>query len=593
VVTVALATAPVTGAARSFPSSDAALRAIRTLLDTGQPVAAYEAATHALSNFPRNRQLLQSLGLALARLHAFERANALLLDLYRSGSRDAETAGILARTFKDLWEIAPPGRRRRHLLRQAFYYYASGFRTASRRRDLDGAIYTGINAATTCCLLGGRAAARRRALTVGRLCERRLRRGPDYWAAASLGEAALILGDLDGAAARYREASALAAGEVQRRASTRHNARLLLRAMRLPANTLDSCFTVPSVLLVRDEYGRVVRDRTQSTRVKQTTGARETAGIAYLQINSAEGLRRAEQLLAMHADVTVILPLTPEALITCGHPIWSDPRLRRRARRVVNRAHRVVIAHERASGLSPTTLRYADGLQRGLAMLHAQRLETAVEQEWIGMSSRRRPSLNPVPPSGFHEEVKALLFADVHHYSQLNESQIPTFVREFMGTVADTLGVGRLAPDIRYTWGDALYFVFPSAEAAARCALQLQDALLGKRWARLGLPADLSLRIALHAGPALRCLDPVQRERNYVGSHVSWAARIEPVTPSGHVYASEPFAALASIERSSIVTCEYVGATILAKGYGTYPLYRVRWRDQTARRADATDRAGS
>jgi class 3 adenylate cyclase len=310
----------------------------------------------------------------------------------------------------------------------------------------------------------------------------------------------------------------------------------------------------------------------------------------YLQLNSAEGLGRADQLLATHADVTVVLPLTPEALSTCGHPLWSDPRLRRRARRIVNRAHRVVIAHEKASRLSPTTLRYTDGLQRGLAILHAQRLETTVEQEWIGRSRGGRPSLDPALPSGFHEEVKALLFADVHHYSHLNESQIPTFVREFMGTVADTLGTGRLAPDIRYTWGDALYFVFPSAEAAARYALQLQDALLAKRWVRLGLPADLSLRIALHAGPALRCMDPIQRERNYIGSHVSWAARIEPVTPPGQVYASEPFAALASIEQASHVTCEYVGATILAKGYGTYPLYRVRWRRRTARRAGAPDR---
>ena len=56
---------------------------------------------------------------------------------------------------------------------------------------------------------------------------------------------------------------------------------------------------------------------------------------------------------------------------------------------------------------------------------------------------------------------------------------------------------------------------------------------------------------------------------------MSRAARIEPITPPGRVYASEPFAALAAANRASGFTCEYAGQTPMAKGFGTFPTYAV------------------
>ena len=56
---------------------------------------------------------------------------------------------------------------------------------------------------------------------------------------------------------------------------------------------------------------------------------------------------------------------------------------------------------------------------------------------------------------------------------------------------------------------------------------------------------NMNIRIGLHAGPAIRTMDPVIKQLNFMGSNVSRAARIEPVTPPGQVYCSEPFAALA------------------------------------------------
>jgi class 3 adenylate cyclase len=90
------------------------------------------------------------------------------------------------------------------------------------------------------------------------------------------------------------------------------------------------------------------------------------------------------------------------------------------------------------------------------------------------------------------------------------------------------------------------------------------------------------MRIGLHAGPVYHCIDPVTGLDTYTGSHVSRAARIEPVTPPCQVYASQEFAALAAVAAVAGVTdftCEYVGRIAMAKDFGTFPTYHVRRGD--------------
>jgi class 3 adenylate cyclase len=59
------------------------------------------------------------------------------------------------------------------------------------------------------------------------------------------------------------------------------------------------------------------------------------------------------------------------------------------------------------------------------------------------------------------------------------------------------------------------------------------------------------------------------------GSHVSRAARIEPVTVPSCACASEQFAACLTVEAADEFACEYLGVHELAKGYDRCPLYRV------------------
>src|SRR5262249_52801167 len=85
----------------------------------------------------------------------------------------------------------------------------------------------------------------------------------------------------------------------------------------------------------------------------------------------------------------------------------------------------------------------------------------------------------------------------------------------------------------RNTWGGGLYYVFRSVAEAGRFALDLRDMTASTDWTRHGFPHALSLRIGLHAGPVYVLPDPVLRRTSYNGSHVNWAARIEPITVPG------------------------------------------------------------
>ena len=198
------------------------------------------------------------------------------------------------------------------------------------------------------------------------------------------------------------------------------------------------------------------------------------------------------------------------------------------------------------------------------------------------LTARRRgpvgvpAGLAPGEVAGFDPQIVGVLFADARAFSRLNEEQILAFVKHFLGAVADQVARSPHPPIVKNTWGDGLYFVFERVEDAGQFALDLCDAIESTDWTRHQLPADIGLRIGLHAGPAYACIDPVTGHRNFLGVHVSRAARIEPITPPGETYASGAFAALARAAQVRGFMCEYVGQMPLAKGYGTFPVYVVR-----------------
>ena len=193
--------------------------------------------------------------------------------------------------------------------------------------------------------------------------------------------------------------------------------------------------------------------------------------------------------------------------------------------------------------------------------------------------------------SGFavmRQEIQAVLFADVVKFSALGEEQLPRFIQKYLGTVSTLISEattvcgpgGSCAPILVNTWGDAFYMIFDSVAAAGQFALKMQEKLVGPpvgraAWEEEGLPAELSLRIALHAGPVYFAVDPVTRQLTFTGRHVTVAARLEPVTERGEIYCTEAFAALAFGQRDSGFRCESLGPHKMSKDAGSMSVFRV------------------
>jgi class 3 adenylate cyclase len=190
-------------------------------------------------------------------------------------------------------------------------------------------------------------------------------------------------------------------------------------------------------------------------------------------------------------------------------------------------------------------------------------------------------SLTRPPPrvrSEHERMLAAILFTDFAGFSTLAETALPAFWDGVMRQVAEVLDEHDGEVVCRNSWGDALYAVTSSAAGAAGIALELQDALARFDYATLGLDGTGGMRVGVHYGPAWRTVDHITGRTTFYGTEVSKAARIEPVTPPGAVFVTEPFAAILALESGDAFTCRYVGRIALAKKYGDYPMYRLTRR---------------
>jgi class 3 adenylate cyclase len=174
--------------------------------------------------------------------------------------------------------------------------------------------------------------------------------------------------------------------------------------------------------------------------------------------------------------------------------------------------------------------------------------------------------------------LKTLVFADFAGSSRLHDAMAPLFQETFWKIGAAQIELSRVKPLLAATWGDAVFAVFDAPRDGPEFALSFLERMREVDWTAVGLPDSSSVRIALHAGPVFRGFDPIMGRDNYFGSSVTKAARIEPVTPPGMVYASEAFAATLAATGQRDFTLEYVGQLALAKGYGASRIYRLERR---------------
>jgi class 3 adenylate cyclase len=580
------------------------------ILKLGEPLLAYDVAAEGARLFPDNVRLRQLLALALARSGAAESASVVLQTLYKEGHRDEETLGLLARTYKDL-----PNFQRAFELYSAAYQSSRGY-------------YSGINAATSALMLGKRSEAEALAREVLDQCRQRIAGAasdaPDrYWILSTLGEASLLLNEWDEAESWYAQAIQAAGRDWGSLRSTARNARLLLLKMGISPQRIEGLFQLPAVVVFSghmiDAPGRASPRFPPESEAPVKDAIRQrlkglNAGFGYASAANGADILFHEVLIEMNAESHVVLPHDKQLFLK--ESVGADPTWAGRFEKVLEQAVEVHQASSQTARTDPAAYEFANRMLHGLAAVRAEQLETrlaalavwdgrqgdggggtaaAVEQwrdagldiEVIDTNSfapqrhrelREEVSVNSVSlwstDPVFSREIRALLFADVEGFSKLMDEELPPFVEHFLGLVGDLIKEPGAAPLLRNTWGDGLYFVFSSVREAGQFALNLIDRVRSVDWPKKGLPR-LNLRIGLHAGPVYRCDDPVTDRPNYFGAHVSRAARIEPITPAGYVYASQHFAALAAAEGVREFRCNYVGRTPMAKGYGTFPTYVV------------------
>jgi class 3 adenylate cyclase len=174
------------------------------------------------------------------------------------------------------------------------------------------------------------------------------------------------------------------------------------------------------------------------------------------------------------------------------------------------------------------------------------------------------------------------MFADVVGFSALSDIEVVRFHYEFLGAVGRLLALTRYPPLVRNTWGDGLYLIFETVRDAGVFALDLCAMTVETKWAEVDLPDTLRVRVGLHAGPLFDFSDRVTGQLTLAGKHVTRAARVEPVTPPGMVYATQEFAALAAAYGVEEFVCEPVGRVNLAKKAGVTPLFSVRAANTTS-----------
>jgi len=606
------------------------VRAAQALLRAGEPLLAFDLVQEGQGRWPQDPNIQMLEGLSLARSGAAERAHAVLAKLYAAGHRDEPTVAGLARAHKDLWQRSSRPDQQRHHLQRAEALYTEAFEAAKSVR-----YWSGINAATLALLNGQHEVAAARAREVQATAERLLagaQRGAadftaeHYWLCATLGEAALLLGDLPGATSWYREAAADSAQAHGDRGSTRRNAKLILAARGMTVQFLEECLPATRIVVFSghmiDADGATLRFPGQSAPQAYAAIKQHLIGLQ-ARIGYASAARGAdilflEAMLELGGEIHIVLPSDRESFIAASVATAGGMHWVRRFEAVMAHAKQVSYATQHSQG--EVFLAYANLLLLGLAKSQARQIDGVLSALalWDGASGGHGGTASalrlwrdcgeavhaihpltlaqqdlPAHPGGpgpsdtwlaaqsdtdprAVRKLVSLLFADAVGFSQLDEQQVPLFVSHFLGRIAQRLAASAVGPIVRNTWGDALYLVFNDVAAAGRTALDLCELMENTDWAQLGLPKRLGIRIGLHCGPAYPVIDPIMERLNYTGVQVSRAARLEPIAPPGCVYASEAFAALAEVAGARDFVCEYVGQATHAKRYGVFPTYRLR-----------------
>jgi len=573
--------------------------------------------------------MLQQQALALAQSGALVPANKILKKLQKQGVNDGETLGILGRTYKDMAIRSSSFSERKKYFRSAYKIYFDAFNLALKNKNTDDAYYNGINAATLSLVIGKKKESYELAKIVKKICLKKIKIesckniSVSHWLLATLGEAELILGNFDTAKKMYSKASAQS--DIRGVASMRKQARMILKSQGNTINILDCCFKVPTIVVFS---GHIIDQPTRPKKrfpkeiekeVRKEISIRlekMNAGIAYSSAACGSDIIFLEEMLKRGGEINIVLPFDlksfkKESVDVIPKSNWSN-----RFDKILEKAAQVKVLGYHNPETDIYNYEFANLFILGSALARKNIIDTTVKtmavwdgkpgdglggtasaiNQWQKSSKEfehidlkkilkeksakynfKNSNLKKIVTNKttYHTYLP-MLFADIKGFSKFSEKQLISFSENFLKKVSIITSKYKTGILSKRTAGDGLFFMFKNLKTACNVALELQRCVAETDWTNFGLPEDLSVRISLDAGPCYTFKNPVINEIDFSGNYINRAARIEPITPPGYIYASESFVALSNAEGINSVRFDYAGQVILPKNFGIIPVYNVR-----------------
>ena len=583
----------------------------KQLLQQGDYFGVYDAVKNPLEDGVMDERLIHLALIALARSGATRQALA-LYETHRSRLPETEQfVSLLARLYKDLFLNCGDPEQKKSLGRHALGLYQEAY-------NLAGTYYPLINAATLSFLIGDTGLSARLAEQVLELCAREPEQdGPEgYYLKATQAEASLLLGRTEPARSLLEEARGYCPWDLGNLSTTYQQLKLICEKNGVSTALLEAV-RPPTVITYTGQMIHGIGktpgiDPLDEGGIRQHIDAlleQHRVRVAYGSLACGADILVAEAVLDAGGELNIVLPFGAAefkhiSVAPAGRD-WVD-----RFEAVMNRAASVsVIVDEAITGydlLFEACSRQCMGLAHlrsrtlgsrayqiavwnqfnadnpaGTAGAMRRWLELGLENLVVPVPPPKSEGVSaritlPPAPAVLQRQMKAMIFADVKGYSGLSERQLAGFISLWMGALERIHETNREHIHYINTWGDAAYLVIDRVSSAAAIALEMAGMFNDCNFSQLGLPSDMGLRVAAHVGPIFQTDNPVLGRPDFFGMHVNQTARLEPCTPPGSVYVTEPFAALISLEGDRSIRCEYVGRHPLPKGFGRIRMYHLR-----------------
>ena len=567
----------------------------RAAIGRGDLLSAYDLARQE-GGLGTSPELSYIAVLAMARMGETEQAMRLYEQSGLSAAKDVDSQALGARLLKD---NALHNGGTYHGLKLAAESYAAAY---LRSQDP----FPAINAATLNLLAGDEERARHFAEAA--LAAPSVADPTDYYGAATRAEALAILEREGEAETAIELALDLPGADVGARSTTQRQFELLAR-YRSRGEQLAPIIqklTPPAVVTFSGHIFRANAAAEQALSAAIDARLDElNIGFGYGALAAGADIVIAERLLARGSTLNLVFPFREDDFIASSVLPAGEEWLKR-----------YYAVREQAAGISYATLAdyvhdpvqfgYGAAVAMGMARLRAVHLGTRAVQLaiWDGKQSRGPagtardvehwrstggttviiPAENLDRSIAYQDSgslpaerrLKAFLFADFPGFTRISEGKLPLFWSRVMAVAGSVLESYGDSLEFTNSWGDAVFAVFDTAEAATGAGLALQAALLSVAPTELGLDRPTQMRVSLHYGPVYCGKDPITGRDTFYGTEISRAARVEALTPPGSVYASEPLAAVLANTSSDKFRATYVGKIDLPKGFGQYPLYALR-----------------